>query len=47
MNKYTTLRPELNVTFGDVHETADTEGLLSAMENMIEEAYASALVGEE
>lgn len=47
VNKYTTLRPELNVTFGDVHETADTEGLLSAMENMIEEAYASALVGEE
>lgn len=47
VNKYTTLRPELNVTFGDVHETADTEGLLSAMETMIEEAYASALVGEE
>ena len=37
VNKYTTLRPELNVSFGDVHETADTEGLLSAMENMIED----------
>ena len=43
VNKYTTLRPELKVTFGDVHETADTEGLLTAMEDMIENAYASSL----
>lgn len=43
VNKYTTLRPELTVTFGDVHETADTNKLLEAMETMIENAYASAL----
>lgn len=43
VNKYTTLRPELKVSFGDVHETADTEGLLTAMEDMIENAYASSL----
>lgn len=45
VNKYTTLRPEMNVTFGDVHETADAEQLLDKIETMVEEAYASALVG--
>lgn len=44
VNKYTTLRPELKVTFGDVHETADINGILDAMEDMIAKAYASSLV---
>lgn len=44
VNKYTTLRPELKVTFGDVHETADVNGILDAMEDMIANAYASSLV---
>lgn len=43
VNKYTTLRPEMTVTFGDVHETADANQLLEVMETMIENAYASAL----
>lgn len=46
VNKYTTLRPEMHVTFGDVHETADANQLLATMEDMIAEAYASSLVGE-
>ena len=46
VNKYTTLRPEMNVSFGDVRETADVNKILSVIEDMVEEAYASSLVGE-
>lgn len=46
VNKYTTLRPELQVTFGDVRETADVKKILGVLEDMVEEAYASVLVGE-
>ena len=46
INKYTTLRPEMNVTFGDVRETADVNGILDTIVTMVEEAYGSALVGE-
>lgn len=45
VNRYTTLRPEMTVSFGDVRETADVEKILDAFETMIEEAYASSLVG--
>ena len=45
-NKYTTLRPEMTVSFGDVRETADVNKILSVIEDMVEEAYASGLVGE-
>ena len=47
VNKYTTLRPEMTVTFGDVRETADVNKILSVIEDMVEEAYASSLVGRE
>lgn len=43
VNQYTTLRPELTVTFGDVHETADVNAILTEMENMVANAYASGL----
>ena len=46
VNKYTTLRPEMSVSFGDVRETADVNKILSVIEDMVEEAYASSLVGE-
>lgn len=46
VNRYTTLRPEMTVTFGDVHETADAGKILGVIEDMVEEAYASVLVGE-
>ena len=46
VNKYTTLRPELQVTFGDVRETADVKKILGVLEDMVEDAYASVLVGE-
>lgn len=44
VNKFTTLSPEVSVTFGDVHETVDANKLLTVIEDMVEEAYASALV---
>jgi tape measure domain-containing protein len=44
INKYTTLRPEMTVTFGDVKETADVSQIMSVIEDMVEEAYASSLV---
>jgi tape measure domain-containing protein len=43
INKYTTLRPEMHVTFGDVKETADVGQIVSVIEDMVEEAYASSL----
>jgi len=46
VNKYTTLRPEMFVQFGDVKETADVAKILETLEEMVEEAYASVLVGE-
>jgi hypothetical protein len=46
VNKYTTLRPEMSVQFGDVRETADVNKILEVIEDMVEEAYASVLVGE-
>lgn len=46
INKFTTLRPEMQVSFGDVKETADVAKILEALEEMVEEAYASVLVGE-
>lgn len=42
-NKYTTLRPELTITFGDVHETADVNVIAAAVEEMVVNAYASGL----
>ena len=46
INKFTTLRPEMQVTFGDVRETADVNKILEVIEDMVEDAYASVLVGE-
>lgn len=45
-NKFTTLRPEMTIEFGDVKETADVNQILGVIEEMVEEAYASVLVGE-
>lgn len=45
VNKYMTLRPEMSISFGDVRETADVNKILSVIEDMVEEAYASSLVG--
>ena len=44
INKYTTLRPEMKVTFGDIRETADVGQIMTVIEDMVEEAYASSLV---
>lgn len=45
-NKFTTLRPNMQVTFGDVHETADTRAIVRSLEEIIVEAYESSLAGE-
>lgn len=46
VNQYTTLRPEMNVTFGDIHENADVDKILSTIEDMAEEALANAIIEE-
>ncbi len=46
INQYTTLQPEMNIQFGDVRETADVNNLVNVIADMIEEAYASVLIGE-
>lgn len=43
---YTTMRPEMTVYISDVKETADVNKIMAAIEEMVEEAYASSLVGE-
>lgn len=43
---YTTLRPEMTVNISDVKETADVNKIMSAIEDMVEEAYGSVLIGE-
>jgi len=43
---YTTMRPEMTVYISDVKETADVNKIMTAIEDMVEEAYASSLVGE-
>ena len=45
VNKFTTLKPEMTVTFGDVRETADTGQLVAALEEILTDAYTSSLVG--
>ncbi len=44
--QFTTLRPEMVVNISDVKETADVGEIMTAIETMVEEAYASTLVGE-
>lgn len=44
VNKYTTLKPEMKVTFGDVRETADVTKILDVIEDMVVQAYATSLV---
>lgn len=44
VNQYTTLKPEMNVSFGDVRETADVNSLLSALEDVVEKAYSHRMV---
>ncbi|MEG1028147.1 MAG: hypothetical protein RSE07_05610, partial [Oscillospiraceae bacterium] len=43
---YTTMRPEMTVYISDVKETADVNKIMTAIEDMVEEAYGSVLVGE-
>ncbi|MGL4875181.1 MAG: tape measure protein [Clostridium sp.] len=46
INKYTTLQPNMKVEFtGDIKETADVNKIVETIENMVEEALASSLVG--
>lgn len=43
VNRYTTLRPSLNASFGDVRETADVDAIMERIGDMMEEALAESL----
>lgn len=47
INSYTTLQPNMTVTFGDVKETADTNRIIAAIEEMTQEALSNVIVEEE
>lgn len=44
VNRYVQSKPILNVSFGDVHETADTKKIAETLADMVEKSYASSLV---
>ena len=46
INKFTTLQPNMQVTFGDVHETADIDKIIDAIEDMTEKALAETILEE-
>lgn len=46
INKFTTLQPNMSVTFGDVHETADLDEIMDAIETMTEQALAETILEE-
>lgn len=46
VNKFTTLQPNMSVSFGDVHETADMNKIMEAIEDMTEQALAEAILEE-
>lgn len=46
INKFTTLKPNMSVTFGDVHETADTDAIMNAIADMTEQALAETILEE-
>ena len=43
VNQYTTLRPTVQATFGDIRETADVNQVIEVLENAIEAAYSSSM----
>lgn len=47
VNKFTTLQPNMQVTFGDVHENADIDKIMDAIEDMTEQALSEVILEEE
>ena len=47
VNKFTTLQPNMSVSFGDVHENADIDKIMDAIETMTEQALAETILDEE
>lgn len=43
VSQYTTLRPVVQAQFGDIHETADVNEIITVLEDAIEGAYESSL----
>jgi tape measure domain-containing protein len=43
VNQYTTLRPTVKATFGDVRETADVDGIITRFEDSIEQSYQASM----
>ncbi|MCR0577074.1 tape measure protein [[Clostridium] innocuum] len=46
INKFTTLQPNMSVNFGDVHENADVNKIMEAIEEMAEQALAETILEE-
>lgn len=44
VNKFTTMNPNVTVTFGDVHETADVNQITKVISEMVKESIATSLV---
>lgn len=44
VNKFTTMNPSVNVSFGDVHETADVNEITKVISGMVKESIATSLV---
>lgn len=44
VNKFTTMNPSVNVSFGDVHETADVNEITKVISGMVKESIATALI---
>lgn len=44
VNKFTTMNPQVNISFGDVKETADVNKITEVISEMIKESVATALV---
>lgn len=46
VNQFTTLQPNMSVSFGDVHETANIDKIMDAIETMTEQALAETILEE-
>ena len=46
VNSYTTLRPEMKVSFGDVRETADVDSILTRLDDLTEQALNNSIIEE-
>lgn len=44
VNRFTTMTPQVTATFGDVHETADVNGIIDQIKKSVQDALESSLI---